>query len=591
MTHDVGAWHGMLIERADERDLTKALMKDAALWSQDALTSARGSVVHDAERTARLLAAWAQVIAAGTKTVTPLFADTHESWARLGADLATAADQGLVGLLEKAARRCATDLEPQDRAKVLARLATGVSPLIRLAGGLDDLLEAAALHRACVAGVEAGWLAAATWIVCALSENAQNARVSTLAADRVGHLIDAGRGADLWHTWSRVAASMMSTAFLKEMAPQDVGLRGYPAGLWQRAVEAVHASDDRQIEDALAEFRAQQRDIQSTLCFELAMAIAAHRALPSSREARRAAGGERDSQDEALRSAVGDVLGKLPDDVVERTGRMHALSRRAVLAYIDADRETLAAVVDRVATWDDDPGRRPYSLPRFRFAARQALSLGNDLLRLAEESGVHITNPEAADLAAPLVDRHAPHELQQGAQQLLAAVKTAGKEGVDFDQDAAESSAGLVAFAALAAGVTQHPRLRLARERVRLNLIKEIRESEAKALRIPDREMVTEVSDVEALAFLEDLYGPDLPLPRDPHERAVWEHDIVAIIQQHLLEWPADATSPQQRRTLDIRIKNVLRAAAGTLQRTPPDRSAVVRKQPKKSSKRKRKGK
>lgn len=587
----------MLIERAEVRQLTQTLMEDAALWEADVLASASGGVVYDAERSAHLLAAWAQLTVAGANTAVPLFSDIPEAdepWAKLGADLAGTADQGAVGLLEKGARRCATELGSQDRAKLLARLATGVSPLIQLAGGLDELIEAAALHRRCAGGTEAGWVAAGTWIVCALTENARNTTVTNLVSDRIAHLVAQGSGADLWRTWPKVAASMMSTAFLDQMGtPLDPGLPNYPAGLWQRAVQAVHAGDDRRVKDTVTEFRAQERGNQSMLCFELAMAIASVRTLPSRREARRAARGESNPLDEALRSAVGDIMDEMPADFVERTGRMHALSRRAILAYIDGDRDTLAAVIDRVATWDDDPGRSPYPMPRFQYANQQALAHGNDLLRLGEMSGVHISNREAADGAAPLVDRYAPDEHKQGAQELIDELRKAGKAGVDFSRTAADGPAGLVAFAAMAAGLTQSPRLRLARERARLNLIKEIRESEAKALRIPDREMITDINDEEALAFLEQLYGPHYPLPRDPGERAVWEHDIVAIAKQHLLEIPGDATTPEQRRALDVRIKDVLRAAAGTPQRTPPapDRGNVVRKQPKRNSKRRRQGK
>ncbi|MFI6283098.1 hypothetical protein [Streptomyces sp. NPDC050988] len=582
----------MLIEHADQRQLTQTLMEDAALWSADALASASGGVAYDDERSAHLLAAWAQVNAAGTNNSVPLFAkhpEANEPWAKLGAELAATADQGAVGLLEKAARRCAAELGPDGRAKLLAQLATGVSPLIRLAGGLDELLEAAALHRRCAGGTEAGWVAGATWIVGALTENARNTTVANLATDRIARLVDDGHGANLWHTWPKVAASMMSTAFLDEMdAPLDPGLPDYPVGLWLRAVQAVHADDERQTEDTVTEFRDQKPGNQRMLCFELAMAIASVRTLPSRRASRRAARGET-KEDEALRSAVSDIMDELPADMVERTGRMYALSRRAILAYIDRDAETLAAVIDRVATWDDDPGRMPSPQFRFEFPNQQALAFANQLLHLGEMAGVHITNREAADGAASLIDRYAPSEHKQGARELVTALRTAGKSGVDFNQAVANGPAGLVAFAAMAAGLTQNRRLPLPKERTRLDLMNEIRESEAKALRIPDREIIT-VSDEEALAFLEQLYGPEYPLPRDPRERTVWEHDVVAIAAQHLLEYPADATTPEQRQALDARIKKVLRAGT-TPQRTPPppDRSNVVRKQPKRSSKRKRK--
>lgn len=590
----MGGMARMLIEQAEQRRLTETLIEDAALWSADALVAASGGVVYDAERSAQILAAWAQVNAAGTNTSVPLFSkhpDADEPWAKLGAELAATADQGAVGLLEQAARRCATELGPDGRAKLLAQLATAVSPLIRLVGGLDELLDAAALHRRCAGGTEAGWVAGATWIVGALTENARNTTVSNLASDRIARLVDDGHGVNLWHTWPKVAASMMSTAFLDEMdAPLDPGLPHYPVGLWLRAVQAVHTGDERQIENAVAEFRDQEPDNQSMLCFELAMAIAAVRTLPSRRTARRAARGET-KEDEALRSAVSAIMDELPADVVERTGRMYAFSRRAILAYIDRDAETLAAVIDRVATWDDDPGRTPPPQFRFEFPNQQALDFANQLLRLGEMAGVHITNREAADGAAPLIDRYAPNEYKQAARELVTALRGAGEPGVDFNQAVANSPAGLVAFAAMAAGLTQNRRLPLPKERTRLNLLNEIRESEAKALRVPDREIIT-VSDEEALAFLEQLYGPDYPLPRDPRERTVWEHDVVAIAAQHLLECPADATTPEQRQALDARIKTVLRAGT-TPQRTPPrpDRSNVVRNQPKRSSKRKRKGK
>lgn len=570
-------------------------MDDAAHWSRDALSSASGGVAHDAERSAHLLAAWAQVNAAGSNDSVPLFAEipeAHEPWAKLGAELAAAADQGAVGLLEEIARRCATELGPNDRAKLLAQLATAVSPLIKLAGGLDELLEAAALHRGCAGGTEAGWVAGAAWIVGALTENAGNTTVANLASDRISLLVLDGHGAELWHTWPKVAASMMSTAFLDEMdVPLDPGLRNYPVGLWLRTVRAVHANDERRLKETATEFQAQEHSNQSMLCFEMAAAIASVRTLPSRRASREAARRGTDHPEE-LRNTVSEFFDELPAGVVERIGRMHALSRRAILAYIDEDAETLAAVIDRVATWDDDPGRTPYPMPRFQHANEQAVAYGNQLLDLGEMAGIHITNREAADGAAPLVDRYAPNEHKQAAHELIAALRTAGKSGVDFNKAASDGPAGLVAFAAMAAGVAQNPRLHLPRERARLNLINEIRESEAKALRIPDREIIT-VSDEEALAFLEQLYGSHYPLPRDPGERAVWEHDIVAIAKQHLLEYPADATTPDQRHALDARIKKVLRAAAGTPQRTPPppDRSNVVRQQPKRASKRKRRGK
>ncbi|MER7408120.1 hypothetical protein ABT373_38095 [Streptomyces sp. NPDC000070] len=233
-------------------------------------------------------------------------------------------------------------------------------------------------------------------------------------------------------------------------------------------MQAGHADDERQAKGTVTEFRAQKPGNQRMMCFELAMAIASVRALPS----RRAARGEAE-HDEALRSAVSDIMDEMPADMVERTGRMYALSRRAILAYIDRDAETLAAVIDRVATWDDDPGRTPSPQFRFEYPNQQALAFANQLLHLGEMAGIHITNREAGDSAAPLIDRYAPSEHMQAARELITALRTAGKSGVDFNQAVANGPAGLVAFAAMAAGLTQNRRLPLPKERTRLNLINE----------------------------------------------------------------------------------------------------------------------
>ncbi|MEU4113356.1 hypothetical protein AB0F71_02495 [Kitasatospora sp. NPDC028055] len=586
----------MLIQKSrftDARQLTEPLVKDPSLRTGDALMAHLDEVVFDVDRTAGLLACWAEFAAAALGDPASTFTglpDTDPAWVQAGLVLAEAARQGDPSEIEDTARHCAATLDPVGRAGLLGLWGRDLIPsLVQQAGGLEELLEQASLHQTCAGNEEAGWVTAAAWVVCALT----GADDGTEGFARIDRLVQVeGRGTDLWRVWSRVAASMMSTAYLREMEGFPHGDPDYPDGLALRAVEAVHTGD-AQLDKILAEFAAQPTDTQAMLAFELAMLIAACRNLPSRRAARRAARGERDTDGEALSAEVGALMDKLPAHIVERTGRMYALARRAVLALIDGDADTLAAVVDRIGSWDDDPGRDPYPDPPFKYPASEALSLANEFFRLGELVGVHTSNYAAADGATRLIKQCAPAGHREAALSLLSTMKADGHGGVEFDRAAADGPAGLLAFAATAASLTENRRVFRSKETVRLTLIKHIRESEAKALRIPDRESISEISDQDALAFLHQLYGDDYPLPRDPDERAVWELDIVAVIKQHLLDTPADATTPGQRRALHERLTTILQAAAGTPRRTPqpPDRSGVVRVQPKKASKRKRKGK
>ncbi|MEY9948425.1 hypothetical protein [Kitasatospora sp. GAS1066B] len=576
----------MLIENSrytDARQLTASLVSDPSLRSGDELTAHLQDVVLDAERTAGLLAAWAEIGAMATKDAAAMFVgvDLEADWVRLGLVLADAACRGDQSEVEAAAGRCAEELDPVGRAQLVGSWGRELIPdVIEWAGGLDELLEQVALHRSCAGGEDAAWVNAAAWVVCRLTETG-----TVDAYNRIGDLIvKDGRGADLWRTWPEVAASMMSTTYLREIEPlPQKDMPGYPVGLPLRAVEAVHSASRKLVKQSQAEFAAAGREDQLLLAFELATLIATCRQLPSRRAARRAARGERDADHEAFSDAARAVMDEMPSAIVERTGRMHALSRRAVLAFIDADRETLAAVVDRIATWDDDPGRATYPRPRFEFPANQALALANDLFRLGEQQGIRISDAQAATGAAELINRDAPTEHREAALALLSAMKGDSRNGAVFDPVAATTEAGLLAFAATAAWLGTNPRLIRSRETVRLNLIKEIRESESRALKVPERETIRDVSDKDALAFLHQLYGEHYPLPRDPAERGAWEMDIVAIVRQHLLETPADATTPEQKKALHERVIAILSAAAGTPRRTPPPatRSGAVRQQPK----------
>jgi hypothetical protein len=276
-----------------------------------------------------------------------------------------------------------------------------------------------------------------------------------------------------------------------------------------------------------------------------------------------------------------DFLSAMPPAMVERMGRMSALARRGILALVDAEPQTLSAVVDRIGTWDDDPGRGGYPMPRFQFPAKQALTVANDFFRLADEHAIPISNDAAASGAVELLEQLAPQEHRDTAVAVLAVMK-GHTDAVELDAATSESEAGFLAYAATAAWLGTRPQLFPSRETLRLLLIKHIRQNESRALGVPTREQINEISDRAARDFLLRLYGGDYPLPTHPEERALWEVDIVAVAKQHLLETPADATTADQARALHDRVDTILRAAAGTVRRPPPpNRTGSPRTQPK----------
>ncbi|MGY4969556.1 hypothetical protein ACWGCC_10040 [Streptomyces nigrescens] len=586
----------MLINRAeltDARELTNSLLSDRARWTAEALL-AEDSVVHEADRTAGLLAAWADILATALGDGPAVFVAVRasfETWVKLGQSLVETACQGDHGELEEAARHTASELDVRGRAQLVAHLAQIVPSTVGKAGGIDTLLELDSLHQLS-AGTQELWVSAAAWMIGALTEmnrHEMQMRLARLVAED-------GRGPDLWRTWLQVAATVIPRQALAgfrqdAMAPQIP--EGYPKELAKESIAAAHSGDLDRIAQAHASFNALSREVQILLDLDLAMMIATIRRLSRHKE-NPAAGGPaesspRSSDRDDLRDLASTIMDAMPAEVVERTGRMHAFARRAVLAFIDDDSTTLAAIVDRIATWDSEPGHPPYSEPPFRFPAEQALTQANDLLGLGLQYGFGVSKRTVAEGAIKLIDRLAPPEHREAARVLLAKMKRAGLDQ-RLEVDHLDDVPGFLAAAASAAWLASNRTIFKARETVRLSLIKEIRESEAKALRVPDREQITDISDEEALGFLERMYGDGYPLPRDPDERALWEMDIVAVIKQHLLDVPADATTTEQLTALDARVKGILQAAAGTPQQTPKkERARVSRNQPKRQPKRKRK--
>ncbi|WP_043267178.1 hypothetical protein [Streptomyces sp. CT34] len=584
----------MLIQRAeftDARELTNAL-SDRARWTTEALL-AEDTVAHEADRTAGLLAAWADILAAAVGDGPAVFVamrGSSETWVKLGQSLVETACRGNRRELEDAARHAASELDVHGRARLIAHLAEIVPSMVGMAGGIDTLLELDSLHQLS-AGAEELWVSTAAWMIGALSElhrNEMGMRLASLVAD--------DRGPDLWRTWLQVAATVIPAEAVAGFQPRAMPSQfaeSYPRELAKESITAAHCGDADRIAQSHAQFNALSHEAQVLLEMDLAMMIATIRRLSRHKKNPNAGGpaepSPRSADRDELREIASTIMDAMPAEVVERTGRMHALARRAVLAFMDEDSTTLAAIVDRIATWESKSGHSSYPDPPFRFPAEQSLTQANDLFQLGLQYGFGISKRAVADGAIELIDRLSPPEHREAARDLLTKMKRAGLDQI-VEVDQLDDAPGFLAAAASAAWLASNRTIFKARETVRLSLIKEIRESEAKALRVPDREQITDISDDEALGFLERMYGDGYPLPRDPDERALWELDIVAVIKQHLLEVPADATTNEQLKELDARVKRILQAAAGTPQQAPKkERAPVSRKQPKRQPKRKRK--
>lgn len=246
----------------------------------------------------------------------------------------------------------------------------------------------------------------------------------------------------------------------------------------------------------------------------------------------------------------------MPSGVIHRNLAMEALARRAVLAYLDADPDTLAAVVERVGTWDDVPRERPYpvSLPRYRFAAQRALGVANEAYAVADHANIQLQDSLVRLGARKLVAELAPEQHRREALEILHGGRDSA--GTGARSDAVDGPAGLVAYAATAAHLFGNPRLFPSQHLVRKMLLSQIRETEAEAQQAPDLERITDVSDREAGAFLDRLW-PGFRIPGSD-EISLPELEIVSMIKRHLLTTPADATTPEQQRELTRCIKVIL---------------------------------
>ncbi|WP_143659652.1 hypothetical protein [Streptomyces sp. MP131-18] len=271
-------------------------------------------------------------------------------------------------------------------------------------------------------------------------------------------------------------------------------------------------------------------------------------------------------------------------------GRMSGMALRGVIALIDGAPDTFAALVERIGTWDDDPGRVPYPMPRYRFPTQEVLRIVNDFFSVVEKAGPPLPNEVVVEGARELVARYAPGQYREAALAKLAAFP-AGAEPMDLSGGEDDGPVDFVVASAAAAWLACGAGGRMAMpQAIRLRLLEQVRRAESAAIGAPEREQVNQVSDRDALALLADLYDEDYArLIPGPRQRGPWEWDMLSVLKEHLLETPADATTPEQRGELKDKLLTILLAAAATQTKTKLSvRTVGKRVQPKRKPKRKR---
>jgi hypothetical protein len=272
--------------------------------------------------------------------------------------------------------------------------------------------------------------------------------------------------------------------------------------------------------------------------------------------------------------------------LMERMGRMTALADRAILALIDGQDDTLAAVLDRIATFDLEPGRPapPETYDPWKFPVDQVLKTADAFLQISERVG-GVTDAEVTVGAGELLAVFSPPDRRAAAITLLE-----GGEG-PFDLSAAggPGPTSFLTIAAIGAWIALQPKIFPSREALRLTFVTRIRKAEAEAAAIPEDQRIEQVSDADALELLRIVAGEQFAA-RTPARRSAWtliDLDIVSILKQHLLETPAQATTDEQAGALRDQIFLYLAAAAGTPPAEP--HRPGQRQQPKGKKKRKKK--
>jgi len=288
---------------------------------------------------------------------------------------------------------------------------------------------------------------------------------------------------------------------------------------------------------------------------------------------------------------VNDLMGGLPQPIMERMGRMSGMALRSVIALIDEEPGTFAALVERIGTWDDEPGRVPYPLPRYEFPIQEALRIVGEAVTAIEQKAGSLPNEDMTEGARRLVEQFAPEEYREDALAKLAAIPP-GTGPVEISGGEDGGPVDFVVATAMAAWLGRGAGGRTATTAsIRLMLLEQVRRAESMAIGAPERERVDKVSDAEALALMDGLFGGGYArLIPGPNQRGPWEWDMIAVLKAHLMETPADATTPEQAEQLKARLLSLLEAAVATQKRKaePSVRTVGKRTQPKRKPKRKR---
>lgn len=282
------------------------------------------------------------------------------------------------------------------------------------------------------------------------------------------------------------------------------------------------------------------------------------------------------------------LASQLPPGIAERMGQMESLGHKVVLAFVDGDGEEIARTLDKIASWDDAPGRLPYPGSRFEFAVKQVLDTVNTLFNVYDEVG-GVENAAVVAGARHLIEQYAPAEFQELAFEHFAEVP-GGTAEMNLARGGKPADAGtMLAVSAAAAWLATQPHVFPVRQDSRQILLQRIREGAADAYGTPARERVTSISDAEARAFLDVLFPPagSYPFPTNPREWTVGEREVIGLMKSHLLTTPASATTPAEVRALKGQIIKTLEAAlaqmtaSGTGPTVPPSRSGAQKKKDK----------
>jgi hypothetical protein len=299
----------------------------------------------------------------------------------------------------------------------------------------------------------------------------------------------------------------------------------------------------------------------------------------------------------------------LPAGFGQRMGQMASLAVRLVLAYIDRDEMAVETLVEQVGTWDDSPASLELQAPvpaemRYRFALKHAMMVFHTAIEGIESAlNISLPNEGFTQGAIDLIQQIGPAAHRETALECLRQIP-AGIEPIELNET---GPGGLCAVAASVAALYIHPEYAPTPEALRLTLLRQARDLESDALGVPRQERADAASENEALDFLTQLFnGDDImarSIPRNPRERTPAELDMIAALQAHLLETPADATTPEQAKALKQKLITILEAGISRFEAArasapvppqpsgPPPRGPKLgqRAQPKRTTRSKRK--